>query len=87
MVPVTPAAISETMVETGNSTPVEPTVGGGDMAVKSAAMKPTAMKSAAVPSASMRVGEIWLAENGRAQQRSCYAHHSPCLLRGGFVIP
>ena len=76
MVPVTPADISQTMVETGNSTPVEPTVGGGDMAVK----------SAAVPSASMRVGEIWLAENSRAQQRSCDAHHSPCLLRGGFVI-
>jgi hypothetical protein len=55
-------------------------------AMKPTAMKPTAMKPTAVPAASMRVGEIWLAENGRAQQRSCYAHHSPCLLRGGFVI-
>ena len=34
-----------------------------------------AMESAA---AAMRcVGEIWLAENSRAQQRSCNAHHTP----------
>jgi hypothetical protein len=58
MVPVTPVDISETVVETGDSTPVEPTVVGGDMAVKSAAVEPAvpsaAVEPAAVPSASAR---------------------------------
>jgi hypothetical protein len=40
MVPVTPVDISETVVKTSNSTLVEPTVNGGDMAVKSATVDP-----------------------------------------------
>jgi hypothetical protein len=59
MIPVTPVDISETVVKTSNSTPVEPTVNGGNMAVKSTAVEPAAVEPAAVPSASMRrVGEI-----------------------------
>jgi hypothetical protein len=58
--------------------------------VKPAAMEPTvetaAMSSASMPPASARLGEIWLAENSRAQQRSCNTRHGPCLPRGGFVI-
>jgi hypothetical protein len=45
--------------------------------------------TAAVPSAAapMRcVGEIWLAENGRAQQRSRKAHQTPLLPGPSFAI-
>jgi hypothetical protein len=63
-------------------------VHGSDMTVKSAvetAAVEAAMSSASVPSA--RVGKIWLAEDDRAQQRSCNAHDGACLPRSGFVIP
>jgi hypothetical protein len=57
-----PVDVSETVVETGDPTPVEPTVVGGDMAVKSAAVEPavpSAVEPAAVHSASVRcIGEI-----------------------------
>jgi hypothetical protein len=63
---------------------VEPTV--ETAAVETATMPSATMPSASVPSASASVGEIWLAENSRAQQRSCNTHHSPCLPGSGFPI-
>ncbi len=45
--------------------------------------------SAAVPSAPTPVrcvGEIWLAEDSRAQQCSCNAHHTPPFTRPGSAI-
>lgn len=71
----------------------ETVVHGSDMTVKPAAVKsavePTAVEPA-MPSASVppsaRVGEIRLAEDNRAQQRSCNAHDGPHLSRGGLVI-
>jgi hypothetical protein len=83
---MTPADISETVVHV--DTVVynadlprrvdisETVVHGSDMTVKSAAVKSavetTTVEAATVPSA--RVGKIWLAEDNRAQQRSCNAH-------------
>lgn len=83
-------AVKSTAVETTvEATGVETT--GVDTAameavVEPAAVEPATMEAAAMSSASTRMGEIWLAENSRAQQRSCNAHHSPCLPGGGFVI-
>jgi hypothetical protein len=75
--------ISETVVN-GSDTPVKSTrsVHGSDMTVKSA-VEP-AMPPASVPSA--RVGKIRLAEDDRAQQRSCNAYNGPCPPGDGFVI-
>jgi hypothetical protein len=63
-------------------------------AVKSA--KSAAVEAAAVetPFAAMEsaaatmscVGEIWLAENSRAQQRGCNAHHPPPFTGPGCAI-
>ena len=70
----------------------ETVIRDGDTGVKSAAVEPStvetaAVETASVPSASASVGEIWLTEDSRAQQRSCNTHHSPCLPRSGFVVP
>jgi hypothetical protein len=80
--------------------PVE-TAGVESTAVEAAAMKPaepSAMKSATavetattpVPAASAapmrRVGDIWLAESGRAQQRSRKGHQTPLLPGPSFAI-
>jgi hypothetical protein len=75
--------ISETVVH-GSDTPVKSagSVHGSDMTVKSA-VEP-AMPPASVPSA--RVGKIRLAEDDRAQQRSCNAYNGPCPPGDGFVI-
>jgi hypothetical protein len=73
----------------GSDTPVKSadSVHGSDMTVKSAvettAVEP-AMPPASVPSA--RVGKIRLAEDDRAQQRSCNAYNGPCPPGDGFVI-
>jgi uncharacterized protein YqgV (UPF0045/DUF77 family) len=98
MIPMTPADISETVVHV--DTVVynadlprrvdisETVVHGSDMTVKSAvksAVETTTVEAATVPSA--RVGKIWLAEDNRAQHRSCNAHDGACLPRSGFVIP
>jgi hypothetical protein len=48
--------------------------------------KSSAVEPATVPSAAASVGETWLADNSRAQQRSCNAQHAPSLPGGGFVI-
>jgi hypothetical protein len=72
---------------------VEPT-GVKSTAVEAAAVKSTTVEaaavetpSAAVPSAPVRcVGEIWLAENSRAQQRSCNADHTPPFAGSGSAI-
>jgi len=80
--------ISEAVVH-GSDTPVKSfgSVHGGDMTVKSAvettAVEP-AMPPASVPSA--RVGKIRLAEDDRAQQRSCNAYSGPCSPGDGFVV-
>jgi hypothetical protein len=42
--------------------------------------------STAVPSTPVRVGEIRLAENSRAQQCGCNAQDRPRLARPGFAI-
>ena len=61
-------------------------------AMKPAAMKPAAMKPAAMepattmPPAAARVGETWLAEDRRAQQRGCNAYRSLCFSGSGFVF-
>jgi hypothetical protein len=72
----------------------ETVVRGSDMTVKSAAVETTGVEPAAVEPAmpstavppSARVGEIWLAEDSGAQQRSCNAHDGPHLSRSGLVI-
>jgi hypothetical protein len=72
---------------------MEPT-GVKSTAVETAAVKSTTVEaaavetpSAAVPSAPVRcVGEIWLAENSRAQQRSCNADHTPPFAGSGSAI-
>jgi len=96
MVPVTPVAITETTVQVGDtgvkSAAAEPprSTAVETAAVKSA--KPAAMKSATAvkapaPTASVRcVSKVWLADDGRAQQRGCDAHHRPFLLGPGFAI-
>jgi hypothetical protein len=64
-------------------------------AVKSTAVKSTAVKTAAVKTAAVKTaaasmrrcaGEVWLAEDSRAQQRGCNAHHNPCLPARGSVV-
>jgi hypothetical protein len=75
------------------STPMEPT-GVKSTAVETAAVKSTTVEaaavetpSAAVPSTPVRcVGETWLAENSRAQQRSCNADHTPPFAGSGSAI-
>ena len=91
---MTPADISETVVlvdavvynpDLPRRVDISETVlHGSDMTVKSAAVEP-AMPSASVPSACL--GNIWLAEDSRAQQHSCNAHDGPHLLWSGFAIP
>jgi hypothetical protein len=68
-------------------------VGVKSTAVEAAAVKTPAAAvktpAATVPSApaAMRcVGEIWLAENSRAQQCSSNAHHTPPFAGPGSVI-
>jgi hypothetical protein len=91
MVPVTPVATAETIVQVGDtavkstavkSTTVESTT------VESA--KPAAVKSPAAvkaPAATMRcVSKIRLAEDGRGQQPGCDARDRPPLLGPGFAI-
>ena len=60
-------AVETTGVETAcvESTGMEP-----------AAMEPPTVETAAVPSASASEGEIWLAEDSRAQYRSCNTRYS-----------
>ena len=54
-------------------------------AVEASTVEPPS--SAAVPSAAARcVGEIWLAEDCRAQQCNCNAHHAPTFARPAFAI-
>jgi hypothetical protein len=67
--------ISETVVN-GSDTPVK-------SAVEATAVEP-AMPPSSVPSA--RVGKIRLAEDDRAQQRSCNAYNGPYPPGDGFVI-
>jgi hypothetical protein len=47
---------------------MEPTM---EPPMETAAMEAATVETAAVPSASASVGEIWLAEDSRAQYRSC----------------
>jgi hypothetical protein len=62
--------------------------------VKAAPMERAGVESAAAeastvetPSAAVRcVGEIWLAEDCRAQLCSCNAHHAPTFARRAFAI-
>jgi hypothetical protein len=75
-----PTGVKSTAVETAavKSTTVEAA------AVEAAAVE---TPSAAVPSAPVRcVGETWLAENSRAQQRSCNADHTPPFAGSGSAI-
>jgi hypothetical protein len=63
-------------------------------AVEAAAVKPAKSAAVETPSAAVAsapapvrcVGETWLAENSRAQQCSCNAHHTPTLARLGTAI-
>jgi hypothetical protein len=70
------SAVETTGVETAA---MEPTV-------ETAAVETATMPSASMPSTSASVGEIWLAENRRAQQPSCNGHYRPCLPGSAFVI-
>lgn len=80
MVPVTPVATAETIVQVG------------DTAVKSTTVESTTVEStkpAAVkaPAAAVRcVSKIRLAEDGRGQQPGCDARDRPPLLGPGFAI-
>ena len=82
MVPV-PPVVNAGKAAVMELTPVEPdSVKSASM--KSASVEPASVKStavetpsAAVPSAPVRcVGEIWLAEDSRAQQSGCNACHT-----------
>ena len=56
---------------------------------REAAVEAPAVEASTVepPSAAVRcVGEIWLAEDCRAQQCSCNAHHAPTFARPAFAI-
>jgi hypothetical protein len=53
-----------------------------EAAVKAAPMERNGAETAAVRC----VGEIWLAEDSRAQQCSCNAHDAPTFARPGFAI-
>lgn len=64
IIPVASVNTAETVMD-GGDTAVEAT------GVEPAAMESTTVETAAVPSASASVGEIWLAEDSRAQYRSC----------------
>jgi hypothetical protein len=80
-----PTGVKSTAVETAA---VE-TAAVETAAVKSTTVEAAAVEtpSAAVPSAPVRrVGEIWLAENSRAQQRSCNADHTPPFAGSGSAI-
>jgi hypothetical protein len=83
---MSPVAIAETSVQASDTAVKSAaTERPKTAAAKSAAVEPTAVQSAkstAVETASAParcVGETWLAENGRAQQRSCNARHRPPL--------
>ena len=102
MIPVTSTNIGETAVyvdtmiynpDLVTRVDISGTVGhGSDVTVKSTPVKSgveatavePAMPSAPVPSTC--VGEIWLAEDSRAQQRSRNAHNEPRLPRSGFAL-
>jgi hypothetical protein len=90
MVPVPPAATVKAVVQAREAA-VKP-AGVKSTAVETAAVEPA--KSATVEAAAMEsaaaivrcVGEIRLAENGRAQQRSCNADHTPPVSGPGSAI-
>jgi hypothetical protein len=87
---VKPAGVKSTAVETAAVEPAK------SATVETAAVEPPAVETPAVetPSAAMEsaaatvrcVGEIRLAENGRAQQRSCNADHTPPVAGPGSAI-
>jgi hypothetical protein len=95
MVPVPPAATVKAVVQAREAA-VKP-AGVKSAAVEPAAVEPTksaTVEAAAVEVAAMEsaaatvrcVGEIRLAENGRAQQRSCNADHTPPVSGPGSAI-
>ena len=71
---------TETVVDSGDTAVKSAVAPGKSSAVEPAAVKtamkttgvePAAMPSVSVPPASASLGEIWLAEDSRAQYRSC----------------
>ena len=61
-------------VAPGKSSAVEPAA--VKTAVKTTGVETAAMPSTSVPPASASLGEIWLAEDSRAQYRSCNTRYS-----------
>jgi hypothetical protein len=85
MVPVTPVATAETIVQVGDtavkSTTVESTT------VESTTVESTKPAAVKAPAAAVRcVSKIRLAEDGRGQQPGCDARDRPPLLGPGFAI-
>jgi hypothetical protein len=82
IIPVASVNTAETVMDGGDTavetTGVEPAAMEPTMEppVETAAMEAATVETAAVPSASASVGEIWLAEDSRAQYRSCNTRHS-----------
>jgi len=77
IIPVASVNTAETVMDGGDTaveaTGVEPAAMEPTMEppMETAAMEAATVETAAVPSASASVGEIWLAEDSRAQYRSC----------------
>ena len=55
--------------------PVQSSVAATPVSDAPAFVETAAMPSTSVPPASASLGEIWLAEDSRAQYRSCNTHH------------
>jgi hypothetical protein len=78
IIPVASVNTAETVMD-GGDTAVETTLvepAAMEPTVETAAVEAATVETAAVPSASASVGEIWLAEDSRAQYRSCNTRYS-----------
>jgi hypothetical protein len=71
-----PAMLVRGSIPVASVNTAETVMDGGDTAVEAAAMEAATVETAAVPSASASVGEIWLAEDSRAQYRSRNTRYS-----------
>jgi hypothetical protein len=83
LIPVASMGTAETVMDGGDAavetTGVEPATMNPPVetaTMEAATVETASVPSASVPSASARVGEIWLAEDSRAQYRSCNTRYS-----------
>jgi hypothetical protein len=84
--PVEGAGVKTTAVKSTKSAAVEAAAVETPSATVETPSTAVETPSTAVPSTPVRVGEIRLAENSRAQQCGCNAQDRPRLARPGFAI-